>query len=226
MPGPITFTLGTLDERGMVELSAPGRDLIRAILYKWLVECDKAKAEATEWAKQMPNGKYEGQVAYWRNAGSFLVGKLSNNLPLRFNAGKYLPFIAKWPAGTMAPERWASDLFHSLAQVPPDEPPSVTTGGSGEDSNGIHGDDPVAAEQSGAVEPPPYQSEGPNDDPTTPGAPVRASAVSPGAVGPEPTGGRGRTRNKAGTPDGNARPESAATKRGSATSRSGKPGRK
>jgi hypothetical protein len=209
----------------MVELSAPGRDLIRAILYKWLCECDDAQAKAKEWAEMMPVGRYAGQVTYWKNAASFIVGKLCNNLPLRFNAGKFLPLIAKWPAGTMAPERWASELFYALAQAVPDEPTELTTGGGGTDGDGVHRVPPVAADESGPVGEAVTDGPGPYQDPATTGTPDGGD-VGGGTAEPRPTDRRGRSRKPTGPPNGNAGAEPAATRRGSATSRSGKPGRK
>lgn len=102
----ITMTIGVTDAKGVVRLNIVGRQLVRAILYKYMCQAQKGETAAREMRLSGNGRMKEGQEVYFRNAGSFLGQRVACQVTEKICLGEELRLIAGWGDDVDLPDQW------------------------------------------------------------------------------------------------------------------------
>lgn len=110
----MTFTMSTLQHRGMVAFSPEGLDIIRSLLLRWIEECERSEERAIQFGAPLGRGRNSAEATYYRNAGSFLRHLLTCRLKGRVKLADQLRWVGRWKESCDLPQGWLESIKRDL----------------------------------------------------------------------------------------------------------------
>lgn len=128
----ITVEIGVNDDKGNVRLNMVGRQLIRAMLMKWIYDCDRGREAAREM-RLASSGKFStGQEDYFKAAASKLGQIMTCQVNEVMKLGPQLALIAGWGDDVDLPFEWMHNIIEANDPEEDNGTRGTPVGGSGD----------------------------------------------------------------------------------------------